>query len=276
MNRPVLATIFGTATLLPACTPSQEVVRVPLEVALDASGITTTTSDTGWTIALTTARVAASNLQFTIQGEMHGATASLGGRPGRWPGGRPGGWPGGWMVARAWAHPGHSAGGDVTGELAGDFVFDWLAHDGMLLGTAEVLVGDYTGMNFTFRAATVADGLAADDPLLGHTAQLAGVARKGESEVAFTAIVDVDAGGQLIGAPFEGTIDAGTTAPIELRFLPTDPIAGASLFDGLDFAALDALDTNTDGLAEISPGDVAHNILRRTLQSHVHYDATPR
>ena len=182
----------------------------------------------------------------------------------------------GWLVARAWAHPGHSAGGEVTGELAGDLVFDWLAQDGAALGTADVLVGAYEGMNFTFRAATVADGLAADDPLLGHTAQLAGVARKGESEVAFTAIVDIDAGAQLVGAPFEGTVDAGTTAPIELRFLPTDPITGTSLFDGLDFAALDALDTNTDGLAEISPGDVAHNILRRTLQSHVHYDATPK
>lgn len=246
--------------LVSDCTPSQEVVRVPLEVALDASGITATTSDTGWTIALTTARVAASDLQFTIQGEMHGATAALGG----------------WLVARAWAHPGHSAGGEVTGELAGDLVFDWLAQDGAALGTADVLVGAYEGMNFTFRAATVADGLAADDPLLGHTAQLAGVARKGESEVAFTVIVDIDAGAQLVGSPFEGTVDAGTTAPIELRFLPTDPITGTSLFDGLDFAALDALDTNTDGLAEISPGDVAHNILRRTLQSHVHYDATPK
>jgi len=272
-NRPVLTNIlgcifFGSISLgistLSACAPSQEVVRVPLEVALDASGITATTSDTGWTIELTTARVAASSLQFTIQGEMHGATASLGG------------WPGGWVLARAWAHPGHSAGGDVTGELAGDFVFDWLAHDGMLLGTAEVLVGDYKGMNFTFRAATVADGLAADDPLLGHTAQLAGIARKGASEVAFTALLDIDGGTQLVGAPFEDAIDVDTTAPIELRFLPTDPVTGASLFDGLDFAALDALDANTDGLIEISPGDPAHNILRRTLQSHVHYDATPK
>ncbi|HEY0136005.1 MAG TPA: hypothetical protein VGB85_18090 [Nannocystis sp.] len=253
---PVLASIF----VMMACTPSQEATRVPLGVVLDGSGITETTNDAGWTVTLTTARVAASNLQFSIQGEMHAATASLGG----------------WIVARAWAHPGHYAGGDVTGELIGDFVLDWLGSDGMTLGTADMLAGDYNGMNFTFRAATVADGLAADDPLLGHTAQLAGVARKGDVEVAFTAIVDVDANTQLVGAPFEDTIDAGATAPIEVRFLPTDPVAGTSLFDGLDFAALDALDKSTDGVAAVSPGDVAHNILRRTLQSHVHYNASPK
>ena len=253
-KRPVLASIF----IVMACTPSQEAVRVPVEVVLDGSEIGETTSDAGWTVTLTTARMAASDLQFSILGEMHGATA----------------WLGGWIVARAWAHPGHASGGDVTGELLGDFVLDWLGDDGTL-GTADMLAGEYNGMNFTFRTATVADGLAADDPLLGHTVQLAGVARKGEAEVAFTAIVDVDAGTQLIGAPFEATIDAGATAPIAVQLLPTDPVAGTSLFDGLDFAALDALDTS-DGVAAIAPGDVAHNILRRALQSHVHYNASPK
>ncbi len=230
-----------------------------LEVVLDSSGITQTSNDAGWTITLTTARIAASGLQFTIQGEMHAATA----------------WLPGWILARAWAHPGHSAGGEVTGELAGDFVFDWFAGDGLGLGTADVLVGDYEGMNFAFRSGTTADGLAADDPLLGHTAHFAGVARKGEAEVAFTAVLAIDATAQMVGAPFETTIDVNTSAPIELRFLPRDPVGGKSLFDGIDFAALDALDMNTDGLAAIAPGDVAHNIVRRALQSHVHYDATP-
>ncbi len=254
--RPVLTTLL----LLTACTPSQEVAHVLLPVALDGSATSTTTNDAGWTIELSTARIAATDIQFSILGEMHGATASLAG----------------WIVGRAWAHPGHYAGGDVTGELPGDFLFDWFARDGEVLGMADMLVGDYNGMNFTFRAATVADGLAASDPLLGHAAHFAGVARKGEAEVTFTALLDIDAGTQLVGAPFEDTVDAGSTAPIELQFLPTDPVEGTSLFDGLDFAELDALDSSTDGTASIKPGDAAHNILRRVLQSHVHYNATPK
>lgn len=249
-----------TLLVLTACTPSQEPVHVQLDVMLDASGIAPTTNDLGWEVELTTARVAASDLQFSILGEMHGASA----------------WVPSWILGRAWAHPGHYSGGDVTGEMAGEFILDWLARDGMKLGEADMLVGDYNGMNFTFRAAAASDGLAADDPLIGHAAQFVGVARKGEVEVAFTALLDIAAGTQLVGAPFEDTIDATATAPIEVQFLPTDPVEAKSLFDGLDFAALDELDMTSDGAATISPGDEAHNILRRTLQSHVHYNATPK
>ena len=254
LRRTALATLLA----LTACTPSREPVHVQLAVVLDASGIEPSTTDLGWEVELTTARIAASDLQFSILGEMHSdATA----------------WVPGWILGRAWAHPGHYSGGDVTGELAGEFILDWLAHDGMKLGDADMLVGDYNGMNFTFRAAAASDGLAADDPLLGHTAHFVGVARSGETEVAFTAVVDLDAGAQLIGAPFEATIDADATAPIELQLVPTDPEEGTSLFDGIDFSTLEP---GTDGIAAIAPGDVAHNLLRRTLQSHVHYNATPR
>jgi hypothetical protein len=255
--RPVLSTIL----VLTACTPSQEPVHVPLAVVLDASAVSKSTTDLGWTVELSSARIAAADLRFTIQGEMHGATASLGR------------WFGDLVIARAWAHPGHYAGGDVTGELLGEFVLDWLGDDGATLGTADLLVGDYNGMNLDFRAATESDGLAADDPLLGHTAHFVGVARSGDVALEFTAVVDLDAGAQLIGAPFEATIDADTTAPIELQLVPTDPEEGTSLFDGIDFAALEPGD---DGIAAIVPGDVAHNLLRRTLQSHVHYNATPK
>lgn len=260
-RRPVLSTIFAALAVVAACTASQEAVQVQLDVQLDASGISPTTNDAGWAVELTTARIAASDLQFTILGEMHGATASLGGRLSDW------------LLARAWAHPGHYAGGDVTGELAGDFIFDWLGHDGMKLGAADMLIGDYNGLNFTFRAATAADGLEATDPLLGHAVHFVGVARKAGQEVGFTAVLDLAAGTQVVGAPFEDTVDAASVDPIEFQFLPRDPIEGKSLFDGLDFAALD---DDADGSVSIGPGDEAHNILRRTLQSHVHYNASPR
>jgi hypothetical protein len=60
---------------------------------------------------------------------------------------------------------------------------------------------------------------------------------------------------------------------VALQLFPVDPIEELSLFDGLDFAALDG---DGDGVVAIGPGDAAHNFLRRTLQSHVHYAAVGR
>lgn len=239
--------------LLAACAPSQEAERVHLEVAVSGAALAASTNDLGWTVELTGARVAVADLQFSILGEMHGASA----------------WLPSWLLARAWAHPGHYAGGDVTGELGGDFILDWTGGGGPL-GAAELLTGLYEGLNFTFRAAAASDGLAADDPLLGHTAHFTGTARKGADALSFTAQLDVGAGSQLVGAPFELEVTRDDQATLALRFFPGDPVAGTSLFDGVDFAALDP---DGDGVVVIAPGDEAHNIVRRELQSHVHYDA---
>ncbi len=251
-----MRTIQASLLLVVGCAPSQEAVHVPIEVALDASTVTASTNDLGWTVTLTDARIAVKDLQFTILGEMHedGATA----------------WLEGWLVRRAWAHPGHYAGGDVTGELVGSFVFDWIAHDGMALGTADVLTGDYNGFNFFFRRASEGDGLAAGDPMIGHTAYFAGVASKDGAEVAFTAALDVSEGTQMVGAPFELSVEADTKAEIGVQLEATDPVESKSMFDGLDFGALD---DDGDGEVAIEPGMTAHNIFVRTIQSHVHYNA---
>jgi hypothetical protein len=235
------------------CAPSQEAVHVELAVDLDASTVDASTNDLGWTVTLSDARIAAADVQFTIQGEMHTSTA----------------WLDGWLVRTAWAHPGHYAGGDVTGELVGDFVFDWISGDGMALGVADVLTGDYNGFNFTFRRAGPED-VDGDDPLLGHTAYFAGEARKGADVVTFTAALDVNEKTQMVGAPFELAVAAETTAKIGIQLEATDPIESRSMFDGLDFAALDEAGL---GVVEILPGSAAHNIFVRTIQSHVHYAA---
>lgn len=253
-----MRTIQASLLLVVGCAPSQEAVRVQLEVALDGSTVTASTNDLGWTVTLTDARIAVQDLQFTVLGEMHegGATA----------------WLEGWLVRRAWAHPGHYAGGDVTGELVGSFVLDWVA-DGMELGTADMLAGDYNGFNFSFRRAGEGDGLAAEDPMVGHTAYFAGVASKGGAEVAFTAALDVSEGTQMVGAPFELSVEADTKAEIGVQLEATDPVESRSMFDGLDFGALDDDD---DGEVVIEPGMAAHNIFVRTIQSHVHYNAEAR
>lgn len=243
-SRHVLCTL-----LLASCTPSQEAAHVRLAVAVDGAQLVDTVSDLGYTVHLDTARLAIGDLGFTIRGEMHGATASL--------------WR--YLVPTAWAHPGHYAGGDVTGELAGAFVLDFLMGDGATLGEAELIVGDYNGCNIDLRRA---DELPDADPLRGHTAYFAGTATKNGVALAFTAALDVDAGVQVVGAPFEDTVGVDSQGPLRLQMIAHDPIENLTLFDGLDFAALD---DDGDGAVAIVPGDAAHNIFRRAIQSHVFY-----
>jgi len=228
-----------------------------MPVEIDASELVASTSDLGWTVKLTTVRLAVTDIQFTILGEMHEGGAAA--------------WVPSWILSRAWAHPGHDAGGDVTGELPGSFVLDWSRHDGMSMGVAEMLTGDYNGMNFTLRIADANDRLADDDPLLGHTAHFAGTATRGGITITFIALLISNV--QVVGAPFGLLITDATKDTIGIQVLPTDPVGGKSLFDGLDFAALDE---DRDGMVAIVPGDEAHNTFRRSLQSHVHYDAVQR
>ena len=102
------------------CAPSQEAQRVQLEVEVDDAALVVGDNDLGWRVELSAARVAVADLQFSILGEMHAASA----------------WLPSWVVGRAWAHPGHLAGGDVTGELIGAFILDWGGAGGARLGTA--------------------------------------------------------------------------------------------------------------------------------------------
>lgn len=236
--------------LLASCTPSQEAAHVKLAVAVDGSQLVDAVSDLGYAVHLDAARLAIGDLEFTIRGEMHGATASL--------------W--GLVIPTAWAHPGHYAGGDVTGELPGAFVLDFLAGDGATLGEAELIVGDYNGCNIHLRRA---DELPEGDPLRGHTAYFAGTATRDGVTIAFTAALDADDGAQVVGAPFEDDVTVTSQGPLRLQLLARDPIEGLTLFDGLDFAALDA---DGDGSLTIAPGDAAHNIFRRALPTHVFYD----
>lgn len=254
-SRPDLRALSLGTCLFIACVPSQEAARVRLPVVVDGAALADTATDLGYAVRLDVARIALQDLELTILGEMHARAARP--RPFR---------PWDLLVPSAWAHPGHYAGGDVTGELPGEFVVDWIAGDGAALGEAELLVGAYHGVNFTFRAA---DELPADDPLAGHTAHFAGVATLAGAEFAFTAVLDLDAGTRLIGAPFMLDVDESSAATLGLRLAARDDITGVSLFDGVDFAAMDA---DGDGAVQIVPGDDAHNVIRRALQSHVFYE----
>lgn len=238
------------ALCVAACAPSQEAARVKLSVVVDGSQLVDAVNDLGYTVHLETARLAIGDLEFTIRGEMHSAIASL--------------W--GLVIPTAWAHPGHYAGGDVTGELPGAFVLDFLMGDGAALGEAELIVGDYNGANLNLRRA---DEVPESDPLRGHTAYFAGTATRDGATITFTAALDAEIGAQVVGAPFEDAVAVDSEGPLRLRLIARDPSEELTLFDGLDFAELDG---DGDGTVAIVPGDGAHNIVRRVLTSHVFYD----
>lgn len=247
---------------LHACGPEgSEPAQVLLPVTAGPTGIQPCVNDLGWAITLTQARVAVADLEFTIEGETHAALRPTSPR-------RPAPWRGlaDLLIPAAIAHPGHQAGGQVTGSLDGTFLLD-LIH-GSTLGTATLLEGDYHGMNLAFRTAGPGDGLEADDPLAGHTAFLAGTASRNGIDIAFTAILDVAPGTMMVGGPFDLKVRPGMDAALVLTLYTIDPAEGDTLFDLLDFGALD---TEGSGTVAIAPGQAAHNVLAKTLIRHDHW-----
>ena len=272
---PTLLLFILVATF--ACS-SEEAPRVPVPIRVAAVPSAPFETDLGYTITLTRARAAVRDLAFTIGGKTHARLkkhdvprgtrflARLGD----------------WLLPAARAHPGHAAGGEVTGALPGTFVIDWLDL-GAEIGTATLIVGDYSGLNLTFRRATAGE-LLAGDSLVGHSFELGGTAQKDGRSLTFSALVDIEEGANLVGAPFlaenRGRIDptlrplridetTGTT--LELRLLPKGPTQTTdSLFTQIDFFAL----AGTSQSLAILPGTEAHNRLGRVLQTHDHYTVT--
>ncbi|MGH1342537.1 MAG: hypothetical protein ACRBN8_13335 [Nannocystales bacterium] len=228
--------------------------RVDLDVVVQATEHAFSTEDTQ--IELTEARLALQTVEFTTEGEMHARTGLLPTLHDL-------------VVPTAIAHPGHSAGGEVVGELVGRHVVDFL-DAGSSIGTATLLDAHYSGANFTFITAEASDGLAADDPLLGHTFLLAGTARREGDEVQFVAYVDQDEDRSIIGLPLSFTATESSIEQLALRFDAVDPVEGDTIFADIDIVSLDE---DGDGFVEISAEEnsEAWANLRRNLQVHDHY-----
>jgi hypothetical protein len=253
-----LAVLVAAAAL--GCSGPEEAARVDLAVVAESSGVVPVETDLGYMVQLEHARVLVVNLEFNIAGEAH---VSLLRRLSDF------------LVPRANAHPGHFQGGDVTGELRGRFVLEWApGRAPQPIGTATLLVGAYESADFTFGHAAIADGLAGDDPLLGHTAVLTGTASRQGATWTFDVVLDAPEGRRLTGAPFRHAVTESSREALGLRLLTQDPLEGDSLFDGLDFGALDA---DADGHVAIGPGSTeegtdAYDQIRRTFQTHDHFD----
>ncbi len=229
-------------------------------VVVDALRLGRVMTDLGYEVEVTEARIAVRDLTFAIAGEEH--TASLLQTTYEW------------LVPPVLAHPGHSQGGDITGEMPGSFLLDWLPGRDTSLGSATLLVGKYSNANFTFSRASEAQ-VSKDDSLLGHTAILRGSAKKDSRRVAFLALIDSPIDRELVGIPFEFDLKEASKVRLHLQLKTLDELEGDTLFDGLDFLALD---DESDGELEIIPNAEpeelleAYNLLRRALQTHDHFE----
>lgn len=211
-----------------------EATRVNLPVRVDARDLEPVDTDRGYTVELSEARLVGTDLKFAVAGEEHART----------------GWQPfpDWIVPVAHAHPGHYVGGDVTGELLGQFVTSWLPRTTAPIGIATLLEGDYRSARFAFGRASADDGLVASDPLLGHSALLRGFARRGDIVREFLIVLDASDEQELAGMPFAAGVRAGVPLAIGFELLPIDPVERDTLFDGIEFAGLP---TAGDGVVHI-------------------------
>ena len=247
---------------LAGCSAAEEAQRVELRVVTDGQGFEAATTNLGYQVELTSANMMADDFQFTIAGEAH---ASMWRRVSDW------------LVPVAHAHPGHFQGGEVTGELPGHFVLRFEPGVTRELGTATLLVGTYRGVNLTLASAST-DDVNESDPMLEHSAHLSGTATNQAGTWNFAVVLDCPVGRQLIGIPFEEKITEATDGALALRFSPLDELENDTLFDEVDFAALDA---DADGhviidAAATDEGVVqAYNLIHRAFQSHDHFIVQP-
>jgi hypothetical protein len=257
MRRPRSACCLAACALW-ACSDAKEAERVELRVVTDGAALTRVTSDLGYVVELASASVAASELKFTIAGEVHAGA-------GRWLSDR--------LIRAAHAHPGHFQGGEVTGELPGSFILRFAPGEVHELGFATLLVGTYKSANLTLAYAddTQVEG---GESLVGHTAALHGTATREGADVEFEILLDSPAGRELVGIPFEQRISLNTRDVLTLRLSPLDPREMDTLFDGVDF---DTLDDDADGRVRIAPEAsddatlAAYNAIRRRFQTHDHF-----
>jgi hypothetical protein len=253
--RPIVCVALGVTALagIVGCDFDTSLApEVELRVVVDDTGVLPLETDLGYQIELERCRVAIDTIEFTTDGEMHASLLDplydL-------------------VVPTAYAHPGHYAGGEIVGELTGGIVFDW-REGGRELGMATMLQADYSGANFTFARAQPGKGVPPDDRIVGHTFDIAGTATIDGRMYTFEAVLDEDEDRRVVGLPFELTVDDSTDADLGLSFAVIDPHEEDTVFDGVDFAALD---DDGDRHVVLEPDTEQYNRLRRNLQVHDHY-----
>lgn len=213
MAAPMWRLVFAFSTACSVASPSP---RITLRIETAPLLVEPTTNDLGWQVILTSAAVDVSDLRFKVAGDAHSGGIFR------------------WLLSEAHAHPGHLQNGTVTGTLDGDYT---LRFDGGVVGDGLFIPGDYESLDFGLRRGV-----------------LRGAATKDGVTVAFDITLTAPENRLVTGVPFDEVIGSGDDGgKIALSFIVTDPFENDTLFDGIDFNAVD------------------ENLLRRTFQTHDHF-----
>ena len=246
-----------SVVLTSACNEPKEAPKVELSVYTEANQWSSFITNLNYEIELERVQLVAKDLNFTTSGQLHSSTL--------------------WhditssVVPTVHAHPGHSQGGEVIGELLGEFIFEWSPGDRKFLGIATLIAGQYSAAEFTFGYGSM-ESSPFNDQLMDHSILLSGTATKNEQVLSFLVTVDSPSDRKLIGVPFDAMVKANLNGELVIRFHGTDPSGAKSIFDQVDFLILDQ---DNDGVIVIGPDMVAvedtYNIVRRSLLTHDHY-----
>ena len=228
---------------------SQEATRHSLEVVTDGSELGSFVTELGFEVELDSVEIAIERVEFTVGGEAHEDGVAQKMRR--------------WLVPDALAHPNHSAGGEVAGEVAGPVLLRWRSGEIEVVGDGEFLSGQYAGYNLH-----LGDGLEGSDVAPGTMARLRGVARRDGEEVAFDLAVDTVDEATIYGGVFGGAIPGDGGQSVALQFMPVDSQSGRTFFDDID---LGKLPVNDQGLAEVRPNTQEYFLLRFALLAHEFY-----
>lgn len=232
-----------------------QATRVDMPVGADGTGLVEFDTDEGYSVQLHAVDMRVERVEFTVGGEAHNDEQAWHQQLMRR------------VVGEAHAHPNHSAGGEVGGELPGPVVFQWRPDEFKEVGAGDFLEADYAGYNLVFPEEPV-DENDSESLAVELMARLEGVADNGENAVEFSVDVDLADASTIFGGALSGAIAGDDVAAVGLQFLPFDEWSGRSIFDEVDFSALSVDD---DGIAQIPEGSLAYIHIRLALTSHEHY-----
>ena len=247
-----------TCVVATTCSPSaDEAVAVNYSVFCDGTNSMKNPNDQGWSVKIDKFEMAVKDLEFTVEGEIHASLLQK---------------ISDFIIPSAYAHPGHQAGGEITGEMTGTFILDIASGSLKALGEATLIEGAYHGFNLYFATASTSNGLNANNPLVGHSIYIEGVAVKENKTINFTAALNEDDGTHMVGGIFNHQVKEGDIANLNLRIMDWVELEGMnapdSIFDGIDFGALDE---DNDGKVSIEPGQAVHNIMKKEIAIHDYY-----
>lgn len=244
VRKAVLLVSFSLLVGLLGCGEARE--AEPFELPVESSGesLEEFRTDRGYDVIISSLIIELDTIEFTVGGEVHGeetARSILNSFQNA-------------LFPMAHAHPGHAAGGEVAGEVAGPLTLTFRSSENISLGKGLFLPGFYGGYNLLFSQH-------GDE----NTVLLEGVATK-EEEIPFQASLQAPRNGGVYGGALMAQLAQGDR--IILRFLPVDEWSERTLLDRITFSDLPR---DEDGVAQFVNGSSAHSILRETLGSHEFY-----